>query len=221
MNCGPGTVDKYIGDAVMAFWGAPIKREDHALLACRAALKCQRVIRKLCKRWQAEGKQEFNTRIGICTGEIIVGNIGAEQRLNYSVIGDSVNLTSRLEGLNKEYKTGIIISEDTWRHCSEHIEARLIDFVAVKGKLEPIRIYELIGEKGDISPRQKESLKLFSRAIDAYLHADFHGAFELLRELQAREPGDAISALYISRCEEFIRSPPGPNWKGYHEYTPK
>jgi adenylate cyclase len=79
----------------------------------------------------------------------------------------------------------------------------------------------VIGEKGDISPRQKESLKLFSRAIDAYLHADFHGAFELLRELQAREPGDAISALYISRCEEFIRSPPGPNWKGYHEYTPK
>jgi adenylate cyclase len=216
-----GTVDKYIGDAVMSFWGAPIDLEDHALLACRAAIDCQRAVRELSQRWKAEGKYEFRTRIGLCTGEIIVGNIGSEERLNYSVIGDTVNLASRLEGLNKVYHTSIIISEDTWLRCADSIEARLIDFVAVKGKTEPVRIYELIGEKGDISPRQKELLKLFSRAIDTYLAGEWRDALRLFLDLRERDPDDAVTVLYIERCEEFLVSPPGAEWRGFHKYEHK
>jgi class 3 adenylate cyclase len=215
-----GTVDKYIGDAVMAFWGAPVDIEEHALLACRAALACRREIRKLSERWKAEGKYEFHTRIGLSTGEIVVGNIGSDQRLNYSVIGDSVNLASRLEGLNKEYNTSIIISDATYQSCARHIEARLIDFVTVKGKAEPVRIYELIGEKGDISPRQKEFLKLFARATETYLAGDWVEALSLFEDSRKREPNDAVSALYIRRCEELIAAPDS-EWRGYHRYTTK
>jgi adenylate cyclase len=216
-----GTVDKYIGDAVMAFWGAPYDLADHALLACRAALRCQREIAALSVRWRSEGRYEFHTRIGLSTGEIVVGNIGSEQRLNYSVIGDSVNLASRLESLNKQYKTSIIISEDTYQSCSAMIEARLIDFVVVKGKLEPVRIYELIGERGDISPRQKQSLILFSRAIDAYLSSDFNRALELLNELHEREPKDAVASLYLERCRQYLVTPPEADWRGVFRHTTK
>jgi len=216
-----GTVDKFIGDAVMAFWGAPYDLEDHALLACKAALRCQGEIDELSARWKAEGRYEFHTRIGLSTGEIVVGNIGSEQRLNYSVIGDTVNLASRLESLNKQYKTGIIISEATYQSCSAHIEARLIDFVAVKGKFEPVRIYELIGERGDISPRQKQSLLLFSRAIESYIARDFARALELLEELRQREPADAVTALYVERCRQFLVTPPEPGWRGEFRYSIK
>ena len=216
-----GTVDKYIGDAVMAFWGAPYDLEDHALLACKAALRCQREIKILSARWKSEGRYEFHTRIGLSTGEIVVGNIGSEQRLNYSVIGDSVNLASRLESLNKQYHTSIIISEATYQSCAAQIEARLIDFVVVKGKLEPVRIYELIGERGDISPRQKQSLILFSRAIDAYIAREFERALESLYELQQREPNDAVATLYIERCKQYLISPPEAGWRGAFRYTTK
>jgi class 3 adenylate cyclase len=216
-----GTVDKYIGDAVMAFWGAPIDMEDHALCACRAALACKKRIGDLSARWRSEGKYAFHTRIGLSTGEIIVGNIGSDQRLNYSVIGDSVNLASRLEGLNKDYRTTIIISEATYQKCAQHIEARLLDFVAVKGKLEPVRIYELIGQRGDISPRQKESLSIFARAIEAYMGRNWDAALTLLRGLKQRDPSDTIADLYIERCEHFKVDPPDASWTGYHRYTTK
>jgi adenylate cyclase len=216
-----GTVDKYIGDAVMAFWGAPSDMADHALQACRAAIACQRAIDALSETWRAAGKYEFHTRIGLATGEVVVGNVGSDQRLNYSVIGDPVNLASRLEGLNKSYKTGILISEDTYQACASHIEARLIDFVAVKGKVEPVRIYELIGERGDISPRRKETIKLFDRAIGAYLARSFDDALSLLAELKTRDPNDAVVDLYIARCEAFKAEPPPADWKGFHIFTTK
>ena len=216
-----GTVDKYIGDAVMAFWGAPVDLPDHALLACRAALACQRELDTLSARWRAAGKYEFRTRIGLATGEVVVGNVGSDQRLNYSVIGDPVNLASRLEGLNKQYKTNVLISEDTYQSCAEHIEARLIDFVVVKGKAEPVRIYELIGERGDISPRQKESIKIFSKAIEAYLDADFHGALNLLQQSKTRDPEDAVIDLYVARCEQFKATPPPKGWRGLHTFHTK
>jgi class 3 adenylate cyclase len=216
-----GTVDKYIGDAVMAFWGAPVDMSDHALQACRAAVACQREIDALSTAWRASGKYEFHTRIGLATGEVVVGNVGSDQRLNYSVIGDPVNLASRLEGLNKSYKTGVLISEDTYQACAEHIEARLIDFVVVKGKVEPVRIYELIGERGDISPRQKESIKLFSRAIAAYLARDFEDASNFLADLKTRDPSDAVIDLYIARCQAFKAEPPPADWKGFYTFTTK
>jgi class 3 adenylate cyclase len=216
-----GTVDKYIGDSVMAFWGAPYEMEDHALMACRAALKCQRQIQELGKRWKAEGKYEFQTRIGLSTGEIVVGNVGSEQRLNYTVIGDPVNLASRLEGLNKHYGTRIIVSEETYNHCRKFIEVRLLDFVIVKGKSEPVRIYELVGEKGDISPKQKECIVLFSTGLDFYLQRDWGKAIKVFSTLREKNPDDFPTRLYLDRCEQFKSNPPHPDWKGECEFKTK
>ena len=216
-----GTVDKYIGDTVMAFWGAPVDLEEHALLACRAALACRSKLDELCIQWKKQGKHEFHTRIGLSTGEMIVGNFGSDQRLNYSVLGDDVNLASRLEGLNKLYSTSILISEATYRRCMTKVEARFIDLLTIKGKAEPVRIYELIGERHNISPDQKESLRLYWRAIDRYLALDWDKALNFFRELQVREPGDAVTTLYIERCQRFKETPPEPEWGGNHSYTTK
>jgi len=216
-----GTVDKYIGDTVMAFWGAPVALEEHALLACRAALACRSELDKLCLQWKTEGKHEFRTRIGLSTGKMIVGNFGSDHRLNYSVLGDDVNLASRLEGLNKLYSTSILISDATYRRCVAKVEARFIDLLTIKGKAEPVRIYELIGERPDISPQQRESLHLYSRAMERYLALDWDMALKLFRELQVGEPGDAVTALYIERCRQFKETPPEPEWAGNHSYTTK
>jgi class 3 adenylate cyclase len=205
-----GTVDKYIGDSVMAFWGAPNEIDDHALCACRAALECRREIAAFNQRMRNSQYPAFVTRIGIATGEVVVGNIGSDQRLNYSVIGDPVNLASRLEGLNTVYGTGVLINEDCYLACARFIEARAIDVVRVKGKLEPVRIFELIGERGDISPHRKESLKMFDRAQKAYFEADIVRARALFSELQARQPEDAVVSLYLQRCADSLIEPPRP-----------
>jgi adenylate cyclase len=145
-----GTLDKFIGDAVMAIFGAPVTQADHALRACRAALEMQVELRRLHAKWKAEGKDVFNMGIGINTGEVIVGNLGSEQRFEYTVIGDPVNLAARLESLNKEYPqaSGIIISESTYLLVQEQVTARRLGEVTVKGKLKPVEVYELLGLRG-------------------------------------------------------------------------
>jgi adenylate cyclase len=148
-----GTVDKYIGDAIMAFWGAPATDPDHAALACRAAVGCQQRLEKLRAQWREAGKPLFEARIGIHTGEVVVGNIGSEARLNYTVIGDAVNLASRLEGLNKHYGTRILITESTFREAQDEIIARPVDYVSVKGKTERVLVYELLGLKDEVDRR--------------------------------------------------------------------
>jgi len=141
-----GTVDKYIGDSVMAFWGAPSVVNGAAMKACHVALEVQKRIDKLNQRWETEGKPQFNTRIGLHTGEAIVGNVGSSECMNYSAIGDSVNLASRLEGLNKNFGTRIIISEATWLLVSDQFVCRPLDEVLVKGKTRPAKVFELVSE---------------------------------------------------------------------------
>ncbi len=141
-----GTVDKYIGDSVMAFWGAPSPVSEATTKACHVALEVQRRIEKLNNSWEIEGKPRFNTRIGLHTGEAIVGNVGSSESMNYSAIGDSVNLASRLEGLNKDFDTQIIISEATWLRVHEQFECRPLDEVIVKGKTKPVKVFELVSE---------------------------------------------------------------------------
>jgi adenylate cyclase len=195
-----GTVDKFIGDAVMAFWNAPHPKPDHAAAACRAALKNQRMLDMLGPRWQAGGKPAFATRIGIHTGPVVVGNIGSEHRMNYTVIGDSVNLASRLEELNKTYGTRILISESTRDAAGGAILARPVDSVNVKGKTDFVKVYELICEGGTESARQKEQALLTERAFEFYLRNDRARAATLYRELVQGWPDDPVAAVMLARC---------------------
>ena len=144
-----GTLDKFIGDATMAFFGAPFDNPDHALQACRAAVEMSDVVSRLNARWQSEGREPFVTGFGIATGEMLVGNFGSSQRFTYTVIGDQVNLGARLESLNKEYETArhIIISQGTYELVRDHVEVRPLGSVTVKGKQQAVDIFDLVGLK--------------------------------------------------------------------------
>jgi len=142
-----GTLDKYVGDEIMAFWGAPIPQDNHALLACKCAVEMMQVLEQLNKRWVQMNKPALHIGIGINTGEMVVGNMGSASRMDYTLMGDNVNLGARLEGTNKQYGTGIIISEFTYEHVKDHVIARELDLVRVKGKQLPVKIYELIDVK--------------------------------------------------------------------------
>ena len=143
-----GTLDKYVGDEIMAFWGAPIEMEDHALKACRAAIEMMHILHKMNSDWENEGKPRLDIGIGINTGDMVVGNMGSSSRMDYTLMGDNVNLGARLEGTNKVYSTHIIISEFTYQYVKEHVIARELDLIRVKGKALPVKIFELIDLKG-------------------------------------------------------------------------
>lgn len=215
-----GTVDKYIGDAVMAFWGAPQHVPDHALRAAKAALRCQARLVELEKKWLAEGRPVFRARIGLNTGEIIVGNMGSAERLNYTVIGDAVNLASRLEGINKYYGTRIMVGEATQKLIAGHYVTRLLDFVAVKGKNEAIRIYELVGEKGAVDATTLEFIRTFESAIEAYRGRDWDKAESLFKAADKMK-NDEACALMLSRITEYRENPPGAGWSGEYVMTTK
>jgi adenylate cyclase len=209
-----GTVDKYIGDAIMAFWGAPASDLAHAEHACDAALACQARIRELNKKWKGEGKAPLPTRIGIHTGEAIVGNIGSSERMNYTVIGDNVNLASRLEGANKLYGTGIIISQSVYEQVTDMFISRPLDLVAVKGKEQTIMIYELIGRKDDAPTEAVELCKSFAQAFELYLEQNWEGAIKILSNIQSTSPSDRPTSLYLQRCRNLQQNPPTSHWNG-------
>jgi adenylate cyclase len=142
-----GTLDKYIGDAVMAFWGAPIEMEDHALNACKSAIEMIHALHGMNRKWRHENKPTLNIGIGINTGDMVVGNMGSNARMDYTIMGDNVNLGSRLEGATKFYKVGIIISESTYQYVKDDIIARELDLIRVKGKELPVKLYEPIAMK--------------------------------------------------------------------------
>lgn len=210
-----GTVDKYIGDSIMAFWGAPISDPDHPLHACNTALACQTKISELNEKWRQEGRSALFTRIGIHTGEAVVGNVGSHERMNYTVLGDSVNLASRLEGANKIYGTRIIISQSVYERVSENFLCRPLDVIAVKGKGKSIKIYELVERKGgDISARAAALCDAFSRALEKYEQQDWDGALKIFSDVHREFPSDHPAALYIDRCKRFQQNPPGADWTG-------
>lgn len=191
-----GTLDKYIGDSVMAFWGAPLAIADHESKAVLAALEIQNKLIEF---------PNFATRIGIHTGAVVVGNIGSEQRFNYTAIGDTVNLASRLEGLNKKFGTRIIISETTYNRTLDSVFAREIGRVRVKGRAEPIGIYEPLGKKDGISLDVLNACAIFSEGLSTFRSGDFSGALAVFEKLSEKDP----AAMYYKRlCAEFMKSPP-------------
>ncbi|QQR83210.1 CHASE2 domain-containing protein [Candidatus Peregrinibacteria bacterium] len=179
-----GTLDKYEGDAIMAFWNALIEQKDHAKLACLAALENQKILSQLGEKWAAKGYPALHVRIGLNTGDVIVGNVGSKDHINYTVMGDAVNLGSRLEGVNKVYSTRIMISESTYDHVKQDLVCREVDRIRVKGKHEAVRIFELIGVKEEVSSTQIELIKRFEEGLEHYRTRNFLAAIDLFRSLE-------------------------------------
>jgi adenylate cyclase len=216
-----GTVDKYIGDAIMAFWGAPVVNSLQALAACTAAIRNQEKLQEMREKWKGEGKPLFFSRIGINTGEVIVGNFGSSARLNYTVIGDPVNLASRLEGLNKHYGTAIMISESTYEAAKEGIVARPLDWVSVKGKKSGVLVYELIGLKGEVSESIEKLVELYTHALASYRKQDWTGAIELFEQVLQIKPDDKPAKQMLKRCQDYQANSPGQAWDGVHRMVEK
>jgi adenylate cyclase len=194
---------------------------EHGVLACRAALQCRRFLESFNIESVRRGAPVFRTRMGINSGEMIVGNMGYEQRLNYTVMGDNVNLASRLEGLNKYYGTQIIISEHTYALAKDGIEARIIDVVAVKGKQKGVAIYELVSEKGNIESELKSFIDLFNEGMSCYLGMKWSEAITAFQEIYRRNPMDRPSQMLLERCRNFVVNPPPGDWSGVIELLEK
>ena len=217
-----GTLDKYEGDAIMAFWGAPIPQPDHPLLACRTALQMNEALRRLNSDWAQQGKPHLNIRIGINTGPMVVGNMGSAGKFAYTVIGDSVNLASRLEGANKEYRTTIMVSEQTYNFVRNGILARKLDRITVKGRTEPVATYELLQElDAPVEPELREFLAVYEEGLERYYGRRWSEAIALFERALGLKPGDGPSALYISRALAYAASPPPPDWDGVFVMTTK
>jgi len=204
-----GTVDKYIGDAVMALWNAPRPCPDHAIKACEAALACVARTEALFASEAWEGFAPFVTRFGIHRDRVMVGHFGAPDRLSFTAIGDGVNLAARLEGLNKQYGTTILVSETIERAARDHFAFRRIDRVAVKGKAVAVAVYELLGAR-DVGPERVAAARNYERALDAYFARDFAGALAVLADAQV----DAPSLVLAERCRLLHEAPPPPDWDG-------
>jgi adenylate cyclase len=215
-----GVIDKYIGDAVMAFWTPPFSTgDDHAREACLAALAQQDAIAALRGRLpeitgMRRNPPNLAIRMGIATGEGVVGTIGSEASRSYTVIGDTVNLASRLEGINKLYGTSIILSEETFRLSQHVVEARELDLITVVGKTEPVRIYELMGRAGELAPDRNELRDRFASGLAAYRSGDWDEAQIRFESCLANHEEDGPTQLFLDRIALLRKAPPPANWDG-------
>ena len=215
-----GTVDKYIGDAVMAFWGAPLKDQDHARHALEAALKMLSVMPELNEQLKQEGLPSVKVGMGINTGAMNVGNMGSSFRMAYTVMGDAVNLASRLEGLTKYYGTPLLVSGEVVADVPDYLY-RLLDRVQVKGRHEAVDIYEPWGLLEAATEEDKEAVSLFENGIEAYLKQSWGEAEKLFKAYLAIYEEDVMSNIYLQRIGEFKETPPAGNWQGVFSHTSK
>ncbi|MBI5654059.1 adenylate/guanylate cyclase domain-containing protein [Candidatus Uhrbacteria bacterium] len=215
-----GVLDKYIGDAVMAFWNAPFAQPDHAFRAVATALKMQNVLDEMNAKKEF-GDVEIRIGVGINTGDMVVGNVGGEARFDYTVIGDNVNLGSRLEALTRQYKVGVIVTEATYQAFGDRILARRLDKVAVKGKKEPVVIYEAIAETHEATEAQKKLAQDFEAALKKYFARDFISSAGACAAILSANPDDYPTSLLKERCGHFIQEPPTEDWDGTWVYTKK
>jgi class 3 adenylate cyclase len=222
-----GIVDKFVGDSIMAFWGAPfVKPEEHAVLACRAA-KAQLEALDTLRRELPEitglrrDAPTVELRIGICTGEVVVGNIGSENTRSYTVIGDTVNLTARLERANRVYGTQILIAETTAQAVAQKFETREIDVISVKGKTESTRIFELLAPKGQLSGELECLRERYEQGRRAFLAQEWDLAEATFRECLQVRPNDGPSQVLIERTQMLRQHPPGKDWNGTWQLVEK
>ncbi|MFW2566049.1 CHASE2 domain-containing protein [Aliarcobacter butzleri] len=216
-----GTIDKFIGDAIMAYWNAPIDIKNHCDLALKASLEQLEVLEKLNVELQKENLPKIDIGIGLNTGTVIVGEMGSSLRSDYTVIGDTINLGSRVESLCKYYDSKLNISNFTKDKLQEEYIFRFLDLVKVKGKNEPVEIWQVLGS-GEAKESLKEELDLYHKAIEFYKNSDFVNALEIFESLENNEnkTNKNIYKIYITRCKEFIKTPP-KNFDGVYEHTTK
>lgn len=203
-----GVVDKYIGDCIMAFWGAPVETDHDQVNACNTALQCIESLKELNNAFPKKGSPEIALRIGIHTGDAIAGNIGSDRLFNYTVIGDTVNLASRLESVNKVFKTKIIVSEDTINGTGNEFFARELGLIEVKGKTIPVKIFEIIGEEGRIPSEKREVVMPFNQGLTLYKEKKWHEALGVFDNILKQNIEDGPSEFYKKKCEYYIANPP-------------
>lgn len=217
-----GTLDKYEGDALMAFWGAPLPQKDHALRTCYAALDMQKRLAELRPKWKKEGKPELSARCGLNTGIVIVGNMGGKDRFDYTVIGDSVNLASRLEGANKQYQSQIMISDFTFSHVKGKVVTRELDLIQVKGKTEPVKVYELLGKANmQLTDNQKQSLDLYHEGLKLYRERKWEEAIAYFQQAFSLDEACYVAQIYTQRASLYQINPPPDDWNGVFVMTTK
>jgi adenylate cyclase len=218
-----GTIDKYEGDAIISFFGAPIDYKDHAARACRSAIRMKKAEEELNRRFLSEKLSPVPvfTRIGLNTGEMVVGNMGTVRKMDYTIMGNSVNLAARLEGVNKQYGTWILANESTFLEAGAEFVGRKLDRVRVVGIKEAVRLYELIDEKSELDPHVGEALEIFEEALEAFELRDYDTAQRVFNQVLKIIPEDGPSKFYLSRCSKFKKKALPESWDGVFNLTLK
>jgi class 3 adenylate cyclase len=217
-----GTIDKYEGDAIIAFFGAPLELKDHALRACASALLMKRIEGQLNTTYREKGLSPLPlyTRIGINTGDMVVGNMGTRKKMDYTIMGNAVNLAARLEGVNKQYGTWILASEDTIQETAGKILSRRLDRVRVVGITEPVRLHEVLAFAGEASPETLRKVELFHHALDIFENRDWAAAETAFQAVVDQAPEDGPAKLYLERCGQYRNKAP-EQWDGIFNLTQK
>jgi class 3 adenylate cyclase len=218
-----GTVDKYIGDAIMALFGAPAKRDDDAKRSVEAALDMVDSLKEFNLHQHKKGLPPFRIGIGLNYGIVTVGNIGSEKKLDYTVIGDAVNVSSRIQELTKQYRVDVIVSETVHAKAQREVSAgriqsRLLDTVRLRGRAEPLRVYAIARS---LPAETQEAWSMHNRAMERFYHRDFDGARRLFDAVCTAIPGDAPASAMRARCSLLVRRPPDTEWNGVVEMTQK
>ncbi|MBI5884272.1 MAG: adenylate/guanylate cyclase domain-containing protein [Elusimicrobia bacterium] len=216
-----GVIDKYIGDCIMAFWNAPLECPDHRVQACLSAIECQEMMGELNKNLEPGLPEIPAVRIGLNSGEATVGLTGSEKKLQYTVLGDEVNLASRLEGSNKFFGSKIMASEDTYEGAKDRVEARELGRVRVVGKSEPIRVFELLAKKGGLSEEWKKALPLYEKGLGHFNKREFEPAKAAFEEFVKIFPEDGPAKLYLNVSTDYSVIPPPEEWDGVFNLTAK
>jgi class 3 adenylate cyclase len=218
-----GTLDKYVGDAIFAYWNAPARQANHAFLCCKAALAAREASNLLAKEWEDVGRWAWRTRFGLHAGETVFGNVGAPDRMDFTVIGSSVNLASRIEGLNKFYGTEILASDRIRELAGDDMVFRRIDYVLPKGALDPFEIHELVGERSILAKDAltPEYLRGWAEAHELFKQRRWAHALVKFSALAAERPQDRVATRYVQRCKDFVANPPPVDWDGVQSFESK
>ena len=216
-----GTIDKFEGDAIIAFWGAPLELPDHATIACHAAIDMQKKNEEMRKTLREQNRPMLYTRIGMSSGSVVVGNMGSADRMDYTMMGDVVNLAARLEGVNKFYQTFTMIPQSTYELAKDDIDTRQLDVIRVVGKKEPISVYEVLERKNQTSSEKSGVVEKYLKALKLYEERNFADASKEFEKVLAIDPDDGPSQTYVKRCGVFLETPPEKDWDGVYTFTEK